>query len=51
MHYAPDWPAINNISGRLIFENDGMSIDNTSAALPRVQLSNVRASLPLYKQS
>lgn len=51
LHYAPDWPDIQDISGDLLFEGRRMLIHGDKARLYGVTLSNVTAELPNLEAS
>ncbi|MCE3238304.1 MAG: hypothetical protein K0R24_1285, partial [Gammaproteobacteria bacterium] len=44
--YAPEWPAIHHLSGRLIFSGASMMADATSAQIFDVPLTKMYASIP-----
>ena len=46
LHYAPDWPPIEDFQGRLLFERNGMQVDMRSGRVFGVALSETRARLP-----
>ena len=46
--YAPDWPVIEKIGARLVFEGNGMDIDARSGRLWGVTLGRTRAVIPQY---
>ena len=48
--YAPDWPVIDRIRGRLVFEGAGMDIDARSARLWGVNLGRTRAVIDEYRE-
>lgn len=49
--YAPDWPPIDRIRGRLVFEGAGMDIDARSARLWGVNLGRTRAVIDEYREA
>lgn len=46
LHYAPDWPAFEDVTGDLLFVGPRMRIRAQSAKLWNVQLSDVTAEVP-----
>jgi uncharacterized protein (TIGR02099 family) len=49
--YAPGWPAIEKIRGRLLFEGAGMDIDAQSGQLWGVTLGRTRATIAEYREA
>lgn len=49
--YAPGWPAIEKIRGRLLFEGAGMDIDAQSGQLWGVTLGRTRATIAEYRDA
>lgn len=48
LKFAPDWPLIENINGKVSFVGRAMSIDVTSAETLGVSLQNIHASIPYF---
>ncbi|MCM5570648.1 TIGR02099 family protein [Burkholderiaceae bacterium FT117] len=48
--YAPGWPAIEKIGGRLVFEGAGMDIDAQSGRLWGVALGRTRATIADFRE-
>jgi uncharacterized protein (TIGR02099 family) len=46
LHYAPDWPAIEDIQGKVRFQGAGMRIEARSARLRGVQIGHTTAVIP-----
>ena len=49
--YAPGWPEIEKIRGRLLFEGAGLDIDAQSGQLYGVTLGRTRASIAEYRDA
>ncbi len=46
LHYAPNWPNMKNIDGKLVFSGNSMTVDIVSANLFGVPLNNVHGEIP-----
>ncbi len=46
LHYAPNWPNISNINGKLVFSGRKILIDVDTANILGVQLGKVQAEIP-----
>lgn len=44
--FSEGWPALTNLDVDLFFENNGMAMTSESSFLDKVELSNLRASIP-----
>lgn len=51
LRYAPDWPAIEEVQGELLFERNGMRIVSNSARVFGVRLTDVRATVPDFARA
>ena len=48
LQFAPDWPALNRISGKLVFSGRQMTVDVTQAETLGIALGQVHASIPYF---
>lgn len=46
--FDPNWPALNDLQGYLLFQNDGMQVQNAQADLPFIQLKQINAKIPHF---
>lgn len=46
LHYAADWPALQNIDGHLIFSGNSMTVDVTRGSVFNKPVSEVHAEIP-----
>lgn len=51
LRYAPDWPAIERIRARLLFERGGMEIAAESGQVSGVTLGATRATIAEYREA
>ncbi len=49
LHFNPDWPRADHVSGRLAFENDGMRFDGSGAILG-IQAPQIVVEIPSFHQ-
>ncbi len=45
-HYAPDWPALKNVNGKLVFSGRQMSVDVAHAEIEGITASDVHGVIP-----
>lgn len=46
LNYAPNWPLIENIQGKILFSNRSMTANVLSANIEHVSLQNITAEIP-----
>lgn len=46
LHYAPDWPDLTNINGKLMFSGRQILIDVDNAKILNMNMGNVKAEIP-----
>lgn len=46
--YAPDWPELQHINGKLVFSGRSMSVDIVSAQLQNITIGKVHADIPHF---
>src|SRR5579872_945576 len=46
LNYAPGWPVIHNINGKILFSGRSMTVDVASAQILEVPLQNIHADIP-----
>ncbi|HCU05855.1 MAG TPA: TIGR02099 family protein [Coxiellaceae bacterium] len=46
LHFAPDWPNVENASGELIFSGRSMHFDGTGGQIENAQIRQVTAAIP-----
>lgn len=51
LNYAPKWPALNNIEGKVKFTNQEMTIDATSANISGVPIKQIHATLDHFSDN
>lgn len=46
LHFAPDWPELKNINGKLLFSGRAMTIDLLSGQIASVPIQSLHAEIP-----
>lgn len=46
LDYAPHWPVIHNINGKILFSGKSMTVDLTAAQISEVPLQNIHVEIP-----
>ncbi|MCZ2723027.1 YhdP family protein [Marinomonas sp. 15G1-11] len=51
VRFAPDWPQAKNVKGKFQLDKEGIAIDVDSAQLSRLNVRDVKVSLPFEKKA